>query len=274
MLTVVLQAIDKHDHGFTIHVERWEPESYTTAMKLQNQVKIVHFLAVVPIGVAAAVMGSIALVAVCALCWVGLGAFMFISQKKASSHTPVEGGFNQPQIPLEQMRYGGSGNINAVGGAETASSKIECDFIVNCGGCASDSIAQMVGDDSFKIKPRLGEYLLLNKDEGDRARHVLFPCPGPLGKGVLVQQTLWGNLILGPTARDCNDDGPLKKESNEDIMTYIVTKCHDLVPTFDLKKTIHAFCGARAKSTRGDWIIEPCATAPRMVRQWWCGVEC
>ncbi len=32
---------------------------------------------------------------------------------------------------------------------------------------------------------------------------VLFPCPHPVyGKGVLVQSTLWGNLILGPTARD------------------------------------------------------------------------
>jgi L-2-hydroxyglutarate oxidase LhgO len=36
-----------------------------------------------------------------------------------------------------------------------------------------------------------------------QAKHVLFPCPHPVyGKGVLVQSTLWGNLILGPTARD------------------------------------------------------------------------
>ena len=36
----------------------------------------------------------------------------------------------------------------------------------------------------------------------DRCNHILFPCPGPMGKGILVQKTLWGNLILGPTARD------------------------------------------------------------------------
>ncbi len=77
-----------------------------------------------------------------------------------------------------------------------------------------------------------------------------------MGKGVLVQQTLWGNLILGPTARDVHDPAT-QKESMESIMAYILSKCRYLVPDFDAKEVIHAFSGARAKSTRGDWIIEP-----------------
>jgi hypothetical protein len=35
-------------------------------------------------------------------------------------------------------------------------------------------------------QPRLGEYVLLHRDEGHKATRTLFPCPGPLGKGVLV----------------------------------------------------------------------------------------
>ena len=35
--------------------------------------------------------------------------------------------------------------------------------VVNCGGTVSDLIAQMVGDDSFTVKPRMGEYILLHK---------------------------------------------------------------------------------------------------------------
>lgn len=61
----------------------------------------------------------------------------------------------------------------------------------------------MVGDTSWHVKPRMGEYILLHKNQGHHANHVIFPCPHPVyGKGVLVQSTLWGNLILGPTARD------------------------------------------------------------------------
>merc|ERR1719258_598134 len=80
--------------------------------------------------------------------------------------------------------------------------KIKAKFIVNAAGGFSDQIAKMVGDDSFEIKPRLGEYVLLKKSSGAAVNHILFPCPGPYGKGILVQKTLWGNLILGPTARD------------------------------------------------------------------------
>ena len=128
---------------------------------------------------------------------------------------------------------------------------------INCVGSLSDKIASMIGDDSFYIKPKLGDYLLLNRSQGHLTRHTIFPCPDPvLGKGVLVQTTLWGNLILGPTARDMHTD-EARDMSQASIQEYILSKCKKLVPYFDPKETIHAFCGARAKSSRGDWIIEP-----------------
>merc|ERR1719507_2872009 len=117
----------------------------------------------------------------------------------------------------------------------------------------------MIGDDSFKIKPRLGEYLLLHKNQGHKVKCTIFPTPHPVkGKGVLVQKTLWGNLILGPTARDTFDKETLE-DSVDSINSFILKKCHELVPSFDATQTIHAFSGARAKSSRGDWIIEPSA---------------
>merc|ERR1712196_90267 len=100
-----------------------------------------------------------------------------------------------------------------------------------------------------------GEYILLHKNQGQLAHATLFPCPGPLGKGVLVQQTLWGNLILGPTARDVHDPEHMA-QSKESILSYILERCKVLVPKFDAAETIHTFAGARAKSDRGDWIIE------------------
>ena len=147
-----------------------------------------------------------------------------------------------------------------------------CDFIVNAAGCKSDEIARMVGDNSFQIKPRMGEYILLHKNEGVRLNtsHTLFPCPHPVyGKGVLVQGTLWGNLILGPTARDTmrknkssgkyEIDPDVRDEPRDNIMGYILSKCRNLIPDFDASQVIHTFSGARAKNTTGDWIIGPVA---------------
>ena len=81
---------------------------------------------------------------------------------------------------------------------------------------------------------------------------------------MLVQTTLWGNLILGPSARDVDKPGA-RDMSDASVQEYILSKCKALVPSFDPKETFHAFCGARAKSDRGDWIIERSATIDRFI---------
>ena len=130
----------------------------------------------------------------------------------------------------------------------------------------------MVGDRSFTVKPRMGEYILLHKREGYKATHTLFPAPHPVyGKGVLVQTTLWGNLILGPTARDTlvadaaggyKVNEAVRDEKAENILGYVLNKCRELVPSFDPKSVIHTFSGARAKSSTGEWVIGPVDGVP------------
>ncbi len=157
--------------------------------------------------------------------------------------------------------HGGGGGGG--GGARRASS-LRARYVVNAAGCASDAVARLVGDDSFYIKPRLGEYLLLRKEAGAAARHILFPAPGKMGKGVLVQTTLWGNLILGPTAADVADPATAAR-SAADIVAAILTKCRELVPSFDAAQVIHSFAGARAKSSTGDWVLRASAVAPDLI---------
>lgn len=82
--------------------------------------------------------------------------------------------------------------------------------------------------------------------------------------GVLVQTTLWGNLILGPTARDVHLP-EVMRQTPQEIMSYILTKCRELVPAFDASEVFHSFCGSRAKNTRGDWIIEPSQVDPHFI---------
>ena len=58
-----------------------------------------------------------------------------------------------------------------------------------------------------------------------------------MGKGVLVQATLWGNLILGPTAADVADPATAKRTPAE-IMRAILSKCVELVPNFDASEVV------------------------------------
>jgi glycerol-3-phosphate dehydrogenase len=48
-------------------------------------------------------------------------------------------------------------------------------------------------------------------------------------------------------------------------MRYIITKCRDLVPSFDIKEVIHTFAGARAKNSTGDWVIGISHVSPHFI---------
>ena len=63
----------------------------------------------------------------------------------------------------------------------------------------------MVGDDSFTVHPRRGEYLLLDKECGSIVSHTIFTTPSKMGKGILVSPTVDGNALIGPTAVDIDD---------------------------------------------------------------------
>mmetsp|Transcript_8752 Transcript_8752/g.16292 ORF Transcript_8752/g.16292 Transcript_8752/m.16292 type:complete len:668 (+) Transcript_8752:55-2058(+) len=267
-----VEAIASTDLGFDVTVRHWEPESFASqgvgvvpaalAALLPLVVAfLVNALLVSPDGELAG-QSRLAVNTAALL----LAPLIFLAVRhlpKAAAKTQGAGsGFNVASW-IDAMKVGGSGSASGVQGVTIAHEVVKARYVVNCAGVASDKVARMIGDESFYIKPRLGEYLLLNKTQGNKTNHIIFPTPDPIkGKGVLVQKTLWGNLILGPTARDTHE-ASTTKESLEDIMVFILSKCRELVPSFDAKETIHAFCGARAKSSTGDWIIGRSGADPR-----------
>ena len=77
--------------------------------------------------------------------------------------------------------------------------------IINAAGVYADRIAAMVGDTSFHIHPRRGEYLLLDREKKLLVQHTIFRTPTKMGKGILVTPTVDGNLLAGPTSVDQED---------------------------------------------------------------------
>ena len=118
----------------------------------------------------------------------------------------------------------------------------------------SDYIAGLAGDNSFKITPRKGEYMLLDKVCGHIVSHTIFRTPSEKGKGILVSPTVDGNLILGPTSVDIDD-----KEDNSTTaegLDRIRREVCENVENIPLSKVITSFCGLRATGSTGDFIID------------------
>ena len=131
--------------------------------------------------------------------------------------------------------------------------EVEAKWVINCAGLYSDEVAAMVGDNSFSIRPRRGEYMLLDREVGAHISHTIFRCPSKMGKGVLVSPTVDGNLLVGPTAEDIDD-----KEDTTTTATGLAkvrALASEQVSRIDFSKVITSFTGLRATGSTGDFII-------------------
>ena len=130
--------------------------------------------------------------------------------------------------------------------------EIDTRYIINAAGVYSDEIAKLVNDNDYKITPRKGEYLLLDKT-AKLFNHVLFQVPSNMGKGVLITPTVDDNTLVGPTAVDIED-----KEDDSVTELGIQTikqKASKTSSKIDFRNVITEFSGIRAVCG-DDFIIE------------------
>lgn len=131
---------------------------------------------------------------------------------------------------------------------------VSAKYVVNAAGVYADEVARLIGDDSFTISPRKGEYMLLDK-QALCVGTVIFQTPSKLGKGVLVSPTVDGNIFAGPTAQDKveKNDTKTTPEGLAELKKFSLKS----VPTLNLRQVITSFAGVRAQPSTGDFIIRP-----------------
>ena len=127
-------------------------------------------------------------------------------------------------------------------------------YVINSAGVYSDKVADMTGDDGFTVRPRRGEYMILDKECGVFANHTIFHTPTKMGKGILVTPTVDGNLLLGPTAVDIDD----KEDTSVTAEGFaaIVKGANDNAANIPFNKVITSFCGLRSTGSTGDFVIK------------------
>ncbi|KAJ1550374.1 hypothetical protein HK096_007274, partial [Nowakowskiella sp. JEL0078] len=142
------------------------------------------------------------------------------------------------------------------------SSDFRSKVVINCAGLYADKIAGMIGADDFRIVPRKGEYILLDKTQGSLVNTVLFPVPSKkFGKGILVSPTYDGNLLIGPTSRGREE----AHMTNRQVLATLLTSAKRTVPIVNMKQAITSYAGLRAKNDRADFIIEQSKTVRNFI---------
>ena len=126
----------------------------------------------------------------------------------------------------------------------TGKGEIKSHFVVNAAGLYSDEISRMAGAKNFIIKPRKGEYFLLDSNVSNLVKHTIFQTPNALGKGVLVTPTVDGNILVGPTAEDTEEKSDTATtRTGQDL---ILEKAELSIPDIPKRNIINSFSGVRA----------------------------
>ncbi len=132
--------------------------------------------------------------------------------------------------------------------------KISAKIVINAAGLYSDEICAMVYKKEFTVHPRMGEYLLLDRECGDLVHHTIFTVPTKMGKGILVSPTVDNNLLLGPTSVDGTDK--TNKNTTKAGISSVIENASKMVKNVDTRMVITSFCGLRAVGDTGDFIID------------------
>ena len=136
----------------------------------------------------------------------------------------------------------------------TTKENIACTYIINAAGLYSDLIDRYLGFSDLEINPRRGELIVFDKMARNLVHHIILPVPTKMGKGVLVSPTIFGNIMLGPTAVDVTDKED--KSTTEEGINYLLQKGELLAPQLLNEEITTMYTGLRAASNQPDYFIK------------------
>jgi glycerol-3-phosphate dehydrogenase len=87
----------------------------------------------------------------------------------------------------------------------TSGGPIHAGWVVNAAGLGADLLNRRFGHDEFTVAPRRGQLIVFDKLASGLVSSIVLPVPTERTKGVLVAPTVYGNVLLGPTAEDIDD---------------------------------------------------------------------
>lgn len=136
----------------------------------------------------------------------------------------------------------------------SADRTIRARCIINCAGLYGDIVSRrLIGKAPFTITPRKGQFVVFDKAASKLVSSIILPVPTKKTKGLVLCQTIYGNLLLGPTAEDqkSRDDS----STNGQMLEELIEKGKQMLPDLAHYEITATYAGLRPASEFQDYQI-------------------
>lgn len=183
-----------------------------------------------------------------------------VAMAENAAENGVEFCLSSPVEKIEKTEEGYKLTVTKKDGGKT---EYFTKVVVNAAGVYADRFHNMFAEEKIAIRPRRGDYILMDKEAGGLVTRTIFPLPGPMGKGILVAPTVHGNLYAGPTSVDI--ESKEDHATTADGLSKIMADCGRYVKNVPLRTAITSFSGNRAHWEGHEFIIGELPEAPGFI---------
>ena len=141
----------------------------------------------------------------------------------------------------------------SVHAVRTARAAWRARYVVNAAGLYADDIDHLFGHATFTVVPRRGELIVFDKLARPLVNHILLQVPTKVSKGVLVSPTVFGNVMLGPTAEDVGDKAATGSTAAGIASLY--ERGRRIMPELMGEEVTAVYAGLRAATEHSDYQI-------------------
>ncbi len=136
----------------------------------------------------------------------------------------------------------------------TNQGRIKTKLVVNCSGNQGDIVERICVEPDFEIRPRKGQFLVYDKSAASLINAIILPVPTKITKGVVLTKTMFGNLLLGPTAEEQTnrEEARVEREQLEELIAIGSQILPDL-PNHEVTAT---YAGLRPATEHKDYQIK------------------
>ncbi|GGT79072.1 MULTISPECIES: FAD-dependent oxidoreductase [Streptomyces] len=135
----------------------------------------------------------------------------------------------------------------------TSRGALRARYVVNACGLHADTFDALFGRRDFTVTPRRGQLIVFDTFARGLVRHILLPVPTALGKGVLVAPTVYGNVMLGPTAEDLYDKAATG--STAEGLAALRAQGRRILPALLDEEVTAVYAGLRAATESDDYQV-------------------